>query len=90
MPQILPGILVQCYRFRVDFYTKKWVGRTKKKKIYVISTFKRPGNYSNFLLNGYVHWYTVGAWIELEGFFLGIFQDLITKVLFWKKFWTNI
>ena len=25
-----------------------------------------------------------------EGFFLGIFQDLITKVLFWKKFWTNI
>ena len=26
----------------------------------------------------------------LEGSFLGIFQDLITKVLFEKKFWTNI
>ena len=25
-----------------------------------------------------------------EGFFFGIFEDLISKVLFWKKFWTNI
>ena len=41
------------------------------------------------------HWELISlkAWLSdtySEGFFWGIFQDLITKVLFWKKLWTNI
>ncbi len=41
------------YHISLTFFSTDWVGRTKRKKVYVISTYKRPTPLEHYLYAGY-------------------------------------